>query len=158
MSERRKIWHKVGCVQINCSGCGNDFYSEDYSREENMRLAALSRHLTFTQLRAANVARLPQFKNKHGELAHSQADGSDWSPAEWLEAVIGELGEYANEAKKFRRGDLTHEEFLAKAAKELADVQIYLDILAYQLRIDLGEATRAKFNEVSDRIGCSIKL
>lgn len=35
--------------------------------------------LTFAELREANIARLPQFKNKHGEPAHSQPDGSDWS-------------------------------------------------------------------------------
>jgi hypothetical protein len=36
--------------------------------------------LTFNALRGANAARLPQFKNKHGELAHSKPDGSDWTP------------------------------------------------------------------------------
>lgn len=39
------------------------------------------------------------------------------------------------------------------ARKELADVVTYLDILAMQLDIDLGEATKSKFNEVSDRVG-----
>lgn len=114
--------------------------------------------LTFSQLRAANVARLPQFKNKHGALAHSRADGSDWSPAQWLQAVIGELGEYANIRKKFERDDLTREEFQREAADELADVQIYLDILAFRLGIDLGEATVSKFNRVSERVDCDVRL
>lgn len=26
-----KIGHKSGCVKINCAGCGDDFYSKDYS-------------------------------------------------------------------------------------------------------------------------------
>lgn len=113
--------------------------------------------LTFDQLRAADIARIPQFRDKHGNLCHNP-DGSDWSRAEWLEALVGELGEYANESKKERRGDLTPEEFKAKATKELADCQIYLDILAFRIGIDLGEATRAKFNEVSQRVGADVFL
>lgn len=130
--------------------------------------------LTFDALRGANAARLPEFKNKHGELAHSKADGSDWSPAQWLQAVIGELGEYANVRKKYERGDLSAEEFERLAAKELADVQTYLDILARRCLdvtgagglveaahpdgVDLGRATIAKFNEVSFRVQSSVRL
>lgn len=114
--------------------------------------------LTFNTLRGGNTARLPQFKNKHGELAHSKPDGSDWSPAEWLEAVVGELGEYANVRKKFRRGDLTLDEFNAMAADELADVVTYLDILAMQLGIDLGAAIMDKFNRVSRRVGSDVRI
>lgn len=127
--------------------------------------------LTFDTLRSANNMRLPQFKNVHGELAHAKEDGSDWSPAQWLQALVGELGEYANKRKKFERGDLTLEQFKAEAAKELADVQIYLDILArrcldtvkmgavveaHPTGVDLGEATRAKFNEVTARVGAFV--
>lgn len=114
--------------------------------------------LTFDTLRAGNIARLPQFKNKHGELAHSKADGSDWSPAQWLQAAVGELGEYANVRKKYERGDLTEEEFFAEAADELADVVTYLDILATQLGIDLGTAVMSKFNRVSRRVGASVRI
>lgn len=109
-------------------------------------------------LRGANKARLPQFKNKHGQPAHSEADGSDWTPAQWLQAVLGELGEYANIRKKFERGDLSEGEFKDAAAKELADVQTYLDILAYRLGIDLGQATTDKFNEVSERVGSTVRI
>jgi NTP pyrophosphatase (non-canonical NTP hydrolase) len=96
--------------------------------------------LSFHTLRAANAARLPQFKNSKGQRAHSKSDGSDWSPAQWLQAVMGELGEYANIRKKYERGDIDAAEFWREAKKELADVQIYLDILAFQLNIDLGKA------------------
>ena len=105
-------------------------------------------NLSFNELRRANQLSLPQFKNKHGEPAHAKADGSDWSPAQWLQAMVGEVGEYANTRKKYERGDLTLEEFQREGCKELADVQIYLDLLAFQLGIDLGEATVNKFNEV----------
>lgn len=124
--------------------------------------------LTFNALAGANRARLPQFKNKHGELAHSKPDGSDWSPAQWLQAVVGELGEYANIRKKFERGDLSIEEFAEQAAKELADVQIYLSILSmrcldrlgigHATGINLGQATIDKFNEVSIRVGSTVRL
>lgn len=114
--------------------------------------------LTFTALRGANTARLPQFKNAKGGLAHTKPDGSDWSPAQWLQAIIGELGEYANKRKKFERGDITAAEFQVEAAKELADVVTYVDILAMQLGIDLGQATMDKFNEVSLRVGSNVRL
>lgn len=114
--------------------------------------------LTFNALRGANSARLPQFRNKHGNLAHSEPDGSDWSPAQWLQAVVGELGEYANLRKKFERGDIDAEQFRIEAADELADVVTYLDILAMQLGINLGEATMDKFNEVSKRVGSTVRL
>lgn len=55
--------------------------------------------LTFNTLRGANMKRLPMFRD-------SKDDGSDWSPAQWLQAVTGELGEYANLRKKVERGDL----------------------------------------------------
>jgi NTP pyrophosphatase (non-canonical NTP hydrolase) len=110
--------------------------------------------LTFDALRQANVARLPLFKNGKGEVAHSEPDGSDWSPAQWLQAVVGELGEYANLRKKYERGDIDEDEFLSEACDELADVVTYIDILAKQLDIDLGLAVANKFNEVSHRVGC----
>lgn len=127
--------------------------------------------MKFDTLRRANMARLPLFKNKHGELAHSKADGSDWSPAQWLQATVGELGELANLRKKFERGDIDAETFGREAAKELADVATYLDILARRILdvvrmgavieahptgVDLGRAVMDKFNEVSRRVGCEI--
>lgn len=142
----------------------------------NEAFQTLNMGLTFRTLREANIARLPHFKDKHGRIVHALPNGADWTPSGWLQAVIGELGEYANFRKKFERGDITHEDFAVHAAKELADVQTYLDILAlrcldrveeaglmddgYVVRhlahptgINLGEATRAKFNEVSERVG-----
>lgn len=59
--------------------------------------------LDFDTLREANVERLPTFKNSLGEPAHSDPQGRDWTRSDWLEALTGELGEYANKSKKFRR-------------------------------------------------------
>jgi NTP pyrophosphatase (non-canonical NTP hydrolase) len=113
-------------------------------------------NLTFKELRKANLARLPKFKDKHGRIAHSDPLGKDWSPAQWLQAVTGEIGEYANIRKKFERGDITEGQFQIEAAKELADVAIYLDILAFQVNVDLGQAIEDKFNEVSERVECDV--
>lgn len=114
--------------------------------------------LTFAELREANIARLPQFKNKHGKPAHSEPDGSDWSIPVWLMAVTGELGELANLRKKVLRGDLTHEQAQQETADELADITTYLDILAFRLGVDLGAAVASKFNRVSERVQCAVRL
>jgi NTP pyrophosphatase (non-canonical NTP hydrolase) len=114
--------------------------------------------LTFKALRAANMKRLPLFKNAKGLPAHSEPDGSDWALSAWANAVCGELGEAANLIKKIERGDFTLEEKREALGKELADVQTYLDILAFRAGVDLGVATIDKFNEVSDRVGCDVKL
>ncbi len=114
--------------------------------------------LSFETLRAANLQRLPLFKNSKGERAHASEDGSDWTRADWLEATAGELGEYANVSKKFRRGDINEVEFKELARKELADVVTYVDLLAYRLGINLGDAVREKFNAVSNRVGVAIYI
>lgn len=114
--------------------------------------------LTFADLRAANLARLPHFKNRKGEPAHTQPDGSDWSLNDWATALTGEVGEAANILKKVRRGDVTIEEARPDLSRELADIQTYLDILAFQAGIDLGEATIAKWNEVSERVGSPVRI
>lgn len=106
--------------------------------------------LTFNTLRGGNVARQGLFTNAKGERCHDTGDPhSEWSAAEWLEAVVGELGEFANLRKKVNRGDFTLEEALPDIADELADVAIYLDLLANHLGVNLGEAIMAKFNRKS---------
>lgn len=102
--------------------------------------------LTFEVLRTANVAREGSYPS------------GEWTPAQWLQALVGEVGEYANLRKKFERGDFAQEHFQVEAAKELADIQTYLDKLAGALAIDLGAATIAKFNEVSCRIRSCVRI
>lgn len=109
-----------------------------------------NRHgLTFRSLRAANMARCPLFKNAKGELQHS---GRDWSPNDWMVATFGELGEAANVMKKVRRGDMTFAEARPKLAQEFSDVVIYLDFLANECGVDLGEAIMTTFNAKSDQL------
>lgn len=85
--------------------------------------------LSLGTLRAANVARIPQFTNRHGQPAHSKPDGSDWTPAQWLQALVGEIGEFAEARLKYEVDGMA-EEYGSAASKELADVQTYLDIVA----------------------------
>lgn len=114
--------------------------------------------ITFNALRKANILRLPEFRNNKGKLAHSIADGSDWSLNDWMVACVGELGEAANVLKKVRRGDLTLEEARPMLTQEFADVVIYLDIMSSQAGINLGEAVVETFNNKSDKVGSRVKL
>lgn len=114
--------------------------------------------LCLDTIRRANVSRLARW---HGEV--------DWSLADWSNAMCGEAGEAANVVKKLRRletgladqqlyaGDSGHvmerEALLAKLADEIADVLLYLDLLAHAAGVDLAWATAAKFNRVSEAQG-----
>lgn len=86
--------------------------------------------LTFDTLREANATRLPLFKNSQGDIAHTKQDGSDWCPSRWFEALIGEVGEWAEVRRAYDQGEITFSVYQMKSAKELADIQTYLDILA----------------------------
>ena len=101
--------------------------------------------MEFEKLREANVKRC--------EAVFHPLDS--WSPTDWACALAGEVGEACNLIKKLRRGEPIDR---LEIGKELADAVIYLDLLAARLKIDLGEAVRQKFNEVSDRRGSDIKL
>lgn len=132
--------------------------------------------LDFNTLRKANELRLPTFKNRLGETAHSEQDGSDWDLNAWYAATVGEWGE-ANEEllafvqaamitkklgmtgdilKKYNRGEFSIDELRDRLAHEIADTVTYLDLFAKQLGIDMGAAVVEKFNKVSDRVGSPI--
>ncbi len=101
--------------------------------------------LTFDQLRLANESRC-------GQVFHPLYD---WSPTDWGCAMAGEAGEACNKVKKLRRGEDVP---LKDIADELADTVIYADLLAARLGINLGQAIREKFNEVSEQRGSDILL
>src|SRR5207237_1907306 len=108
--------------------------------------------LDFATLRERNVERC--------EAVFHKLDR--WNPAEWANAMAGEVGEACNLAKKIIRGDFkTDGEMrfaVGELAKELADVVIYADLNAARLGIDLGQAVIDKFNEVSRRRNSEIVL
>ncbi len=101
--------------------------------------------LSFEQLRQTNVPRCEQVFHKL----------TDWSPTDWSNAMAGEAGETCNLTKKLRRGEVIATE---RIAMELADVVIYADLLAARMGIDLGEAVRVKFNQVSEKRGSTFFL
>ncbi len=68
---------------------------------------------------------------------------------------MGEGGELCNMLKKRRRGEAIPDKDIAH---ELADIQIYLDLLAQRLGINLEAAVIEKFNIVSAKRGSDIRL
>jgi hypothetical protein len=95
--------------------------------------------LTFPALRVANTLRMPEFKNKHGELAHKKPDGSDWNPHQWFQALLGEIGEFARTRLNYDQGSTNRAEFTKEARKEAADVQTYLDICSLRFLDEIEE-------------------
>lgn len=105
--------------------------------------------LTFRRLRETNVLRCKEaFKRCL----------TDWSLAEWSNAMAGECGEACNLTKKMLRGDKGGEKDIEELGKEIADVVVYADLLAAAAGVDLEKAVIEKFNEVSDRKKSKIKL
>jgi NTP pyrophosphatase (non-canonical NTP hydrolase) len=101
--------------------------------------------LTFGQLAQANRVR----------SAQAFPECADWTPSDWATALAGETGELCNFIKKRRRGERVPIETLGK---ELADVVTYADHIARQFNINLADAVRRKFNEVSERRKSPIRL
>lgn len=111
---------------------------------------------------------LPEFSRINRERCES-AQGfnqplSSWSPAEWTNATLGELGEAANLTKKISRHDLSlignfKEQdqdkaiLVQRARKELADTIIYGDLAIQALGGNTSEELREKFNDKSHELG-----
>jgi NTP pyrophosphatase (non-canonical NTP hydrolase) len=83
-----------------------------------------------------------------------------WSLSDWMTATTGELGEAANLVKKLNRvrdgipGNAeSPEQLRSQLADELADVAIYLDLLAQAAGFDLETIREAKFARTSRKIG-----
>ena len=101
--------------------------------------------LDFLELRKANRERC--------ETSFHGID--EWSETDWGCAAAGEMGELCNLLKKRRRGEDIP---IKMVMDEIADVIIYLDLLAAKLGIQLSGPIREKFNEVSDRVGSEVRL
>lgn len=87
-------------------------------------------------------------------------DLGSWSLSDWFTATTGELGEAANIAKKLNRvrdgitGNTQGEaELRAAFRNEVADVFIYLDLMAQSQGFFLEDAVREAFNAKSRQIG-----
>lgn len=110
----------------------------------------LKKVVSFNKLKKENKSRMERW---HGE--------TEWSLADWSNAMCGEAGEAANIVKKIRRHQTSLnsnsyntpplEELFPALGKELADIVIYCDLLATQANINLEQAIIDKFNEVSEK-------
>ncbi len=83
-----------------------------------------------------------------------------WTLSDWMTAVTGEVGEAANIIKKLNRvrdnipGNKESElELRLKLREEIADIAIYLDLLAQACGLDLETIREEKFKKTSDKIG-----
>lgn len=122
-------------------------------------------NLSFKTLRSANLARLPLFKNAQGGQAHSDPKGFDWTVLEWAGAVQGELGEFFNVEKKWRRGDFgpmdsdhAWEALQQYGGREIADFVIYACLLANRIGIDLGKVVTQTWNAKSAELGIPLLI
>lgn len=112
--------------------------------------------MDFATLRAANLSRCARWHPR---------GLSEWSLSDWFTATMGELGEAANVAKKLNRerdgiagNTVSEAQLRADLADEIADVAIYLDILAASEGIDLAAAIASKFNRTSEKVGFPERL
>ncbi|MDE2095714.1 MAG: hypothetical protein KGL39_00525 [Patescibacteria group bacterium] len=121
--------------------------------------------LSFRKLRVQNVKRCQVVFHPNGSM-------NDWTPSDWAVAMAGECGECCNEIKKLRRlatapeaqtamhpdDQRNYAQRVVSVGEELADLLIYADLLAARLGIDLEDAVRKKFNAVSEKNNCDIRL
>jgi NTP pyrophosphatase (non-canonical NTP hydrolase) len=118
-----------------------------------------------------------QFTEANKKRACEAFDTQDNDNLYWVTALAEEVGEVAGKVKKMKRGftkrdekkitkdyeafkennpetEVTMEQYFlaklkSKLADEMADVFIYLDLMASHNDIDLSQAVTSKFNEVS---------
>jgi hypothetical protein len=140
--------------------------------------------LTFAALRNANASRAPRWHTSEAgmnewtigdwfmAMAGEVGEGADELLPLMFMGFVGKLGALGNMAKKYRRvqegiankasdpqRQITAQNAISKMFEELADVQIYLDLLALRLREavhtdeDIGDHVEAKFNKTSELYG-----
>lgn len=104
------------------------------------------------ELRAANNARQDEWENS-GLILDLSYLGN---------AAAGEMGEACNVIKKLERERLGlrgRRATVTDLAEELADVIIYIDLIARKAGInDLEQAIRDKFNKTSEHYGLGVRL
>lgn len=103
------------------------------------------------KLSEANQARQEQWENANEKLSLSYLGN----------AMAGELGEACNIIKKLDReliGLRGSRASMNDLAEELADVIIYMDLLAARCGIDLEQAIKDKFNKTSEKYNLSVRI
>lgn len=130
----------------------------ELAENEGERMMSIQSDLTFRKLAETNKRRCEAKDGFNHKL-------NSWSSSDWITAVTGELGEAANIVKKLNRvrdgipgNKESAEELRAALQKEIADVAIYLDLLAQSLGFRLEDAIVEKFNMTSEKIGSPERL
>lgn len=106
-----------------------------------------------TELRKANLSRVSRYG--HGSIENG------WDLMQWGCALAGEVGELCNVLKKMVRqapGDPSPDQLTGDAAGEIADVMIYLDLVAAKLDLVLQRVVTRKFNQSSKKFGFPERL
>lgn len=92
----------------------------------------------------------------------TDTDQFDWTSADWMIALIGEVGEACNIMKKLQRassGMRGNNESILELQEalraEVADIMTYLALFASHNNIDLEAEVISKFNAVSRKHGFS---
>lgn len=104
--------------------------------------------LTFEVLRQKNKER----------LAAAFPQNIGWQPPLWALCVAGEAGEVANAVKQRYLEHRQDEVSKIDIGHEIADVVIYLDLLATSMGYRLEDLVLTKFNIVSARKKCEVFL
>lgn len=123
----------------------------------------MKKDLTFKKLSKINLKRALRWHKSHNL--------DDWSISDWAVATAGELGEACNIIKKLRRLESEYqsindkgrlieskEQAIKELGAELADTQLYLDLLAIRCNIDLEKEIIQKFNDTSKKYGFPERL
>lgn len=86
------------------------------------------------------------------------SEGEPWGAADWSNALAGEVGELCNVIKKIRRHETgvpqsyntpPMAELIPMLSDEIADVFLYLDLVADHFGLSLYECIKPKFDRVS---------
>jgi NTP pyrophosphatase (non-canonical NTP hydrolase) len=97
----------------------------------------------------------------------NEARQLEWTNSDKLDlsyygnAAAGEMGEACNVIKKLERERLGLDgsrATVADLATELADVEIYVSLIAIKAKIDMNHAVFNKFNETSKKLGFRTRL
>lgn len=119
-------------------------------------------------VRDVTIREIAHYHRKRNKLWH--ADSEPWTLADWSNAAAGEMGEVCNVVKKIRRlqtgmkgvqlrNQGTDVNALVDKAKgEIGGVFIYLLSLCDALQIDLTDAIRDEFNQVSSDQGFDVYI
>jgi NTP pyrophosphatase (non-canonical NTP hydrolase) len=116
------------------------------------------RELTFAEFARINRQRCESPDGFNHKL-------ESWSTSDWFLALLGELGEAANIAKKLNRvrdgipgNKISKKELQDKLRQELGDAFVYLDLLCQSVGIEIESAAVEVFNAKSQELGCPIRI